>query len=120
MDTCSAGIDFDGDGGTRAPAAGIASLRFERRRHDRWPAHGLARAYGTAGDEFGKRYTLTLIDESTEGMGARSDQPLAPGTVVSVGFAAPGHTAKTGVVLRCRPRGDGYHVAIRFETRLAA
>ena len=104
------------DSAPAPPAAG----RFERRRHDRWPARGRATACCAAGELFGETRPLKILDESDEGLGARSDRPLAPGTVVTVGFAAPGHGARTGVVLRCLPCGDGYRLAIRFETRLAA
>ena len=97
-----------------------APLRFERRVHDRWPCRGTATAYRVAGQRFGQRHVLKLIDESCEGLGAITAQPLEPGAVVSVGFATLGHPAKSGVVLRCAPCGDGYRVAIRFEHRLAA
>jgi hypothetical protein len=102
------------------PDPAPAPLRFERRLHDRWPSRGIATAYRIAGQHFGQRHVLKLVDESYEGLGAVTAQPLEPGTVVSVGFATLGYPAKSGVVLRCAPSGDGYRVAIRFETRLAA
>ncbi len=95
-------------------------LRFERRRLDRWPQSGVAAAYGAAGENFGRRYVLRMLDASEAGMGARTDRPIDPGTIVSVAFATPGHPVRTGVIVRCLPCGDGYQVAIRFETRLAA
>jgi hypothetical protein len=73
-----------------------------------------------AGERFGERHVLKLLDESYEGLGAVSSRPLEPGAVVSVAFAALGYTARPGVVLRCAPCGDGYRVAIRFEIRAAA
>jgi hypothetical protein len=97
-----------------------APLRFERRLIDRWPARGVASAYCVGGDRFGQRFILQLIDESHEGLAARTSRPLEPGTAVSVGFATLGHHARRGVVLRCVPCGEGYRLAIRFETRLAA
>ncbi|MHC4129135.1 MAG: hypothetical protein ACYTE6_05310 [Planctomycetota bacterium] len=102
----------------REPAP--APLRFERRLHDRWSSRGTATAYRVAGQRFGERHVLRLLDESYEGLGALTSRPLEPGAVVSVGFATLGHPAKSGVVLRCAPCGDGYRVAIRFETRMAA
>ena len=115
---------FDADAGAmpHAPedAAGPSPLRFERRRADRWPMTGVAAAYGAAGDLFGRRYVLRMLDSSDDGVGARTDRPITPGTIVSVAFAAPGQPMRTGVVVRCLPCGDGYRVAIRFETRLAA
>ena len=102
------------------PPGERAALRFERRRLDRWPIHGVAVAHQLAGEGFGRRSTLRLRDESVEGLGAWSDRPLEPGTLLSVGFASPGEPIRTGVVLRCLPCGDGYRIAIRFETRMAA
>jgi hypothetical protein len=96
------------------------ALRFERRLQDRWPCRGTATAYRVAGQHFGQRHVLKLVDESCEGLGAITAQPLEPGAVVSVGFATLGLPTKSGVVLRCAPCGDGYRVAIRFEHRLAA
>ena len=115
---------FDADAAAfpRTPedAAAPAPLRFERRRADRWPLTGVAAAYGAAGDLFGRRYVLRMLDSSDDGIGARTDRPIDPGTIVSIAFAAPGQAMRTGVVMRCLPCGDGYRVAIRFETRLAA
>lgn len=95
-------------------------LRFERRHLDRWPQSGVAAAYGAAGEYFGQRYMLRIQDESEAGMGARTDRAIEPGTIVSVAFASPCQPVRTGVVVRCLPCGDGYRVAVRFETRLAA
>lgn len=95
-------------------------LRFERRQSDRWPAGGLAKAYRIAGERFGEAYTLRMIDSSRDGIGAMCSWPLEPGSVVSVGYPAPGYPVQTGVVLRCLPCGDGYRLAIRFDLALAA
>ena len=95
-------------------------LRFERRRLDRWPQSGVAAAYGAAGKHFGRRYVLRMLDVSAAGMGAKADRPIEVGTVVTVAFAAPGHPVRHGVVTRCLACGEGYRVAIQFETRLAA
>ncbi len=95
-------------------------LPVERRRRDRWPQSGVAAAYGAAGEHFGRRYVLRMLDASDQGMGARTDRPIEPGTVVTVAFAAPGHPVRHGVVTRCLACGEGYRVAIHFETRLAA
>ena len=95
-------------------------LRFERRRFDRWPQSGVAAAYGAAGEHFGQRYVLRMLDESEAGMGARTNRAIDVGTVVSVAYAMPGYPVRSGVVVRCLPCGDGYRVAIRFDLRLAA
>ena len=95
-------------------------LKFERRRCDRWPCRGIATAYHVGGQRFGERHVLRLTDESCEGLGATTSRPLEPGAVVSVGYATLVHPARSGIVLRCRPCGDGYRVAIRFERAMAA
>ena len=97
-----------------------SSMRFERRCADRWPLAGVAAAYGAAGENFGQRFVLRIVDYSDDGLGARTDRVIDPGSIVSVAFAEPGHPIRTGVVVRCLPCGEGYRVAIRFETRLAA
>ena len=97
-----------------------APLRFERRSQDRWPAEGIVTAYRLAGDRFGEKQSLRMLDYSWDGLGANSSVPLEPGTIVSLEFQAPGYMTKRGEVVRCLPCGDGYRLAIRFEARLAA
>ena len=97
-----------------------APLRFERRASDRWPVEGVATAFRLAGDRFGEMQPLKMIDYSWDGLGAKCSTPLEPGTILSLGFQAPGYAAKRGVVVRCLPCGDGYRLAIRFEALLAA
>jgi hypothetical protein len=80
----------------------------------------MATAYHVAGQRFGERHVLRLLDESYEGLGAITARPMEPGAIVSVGFATIGYPARNGVVMRCAPCGDGYRVAILFETRMAA
>jgi hypothetical protein len=96
------------------------SLRFERRQADRWSQHGAASAFRLAGERFGQIHDLKMLDYSFEGMGAHCAEPIEPGTLVSIGFQAPGCIAKRGVVTRCLPSGDGYRIGIRFEMRMAA
>ena len=92
----------------------------ERRLDDRWRSDGSAVAYGTAGELFGQRFELKLIDESYRGVGAVSPHPVTPGTVVRVGFNRFGAIPQDGVVLRCLPCGEGYRLAILFDRRMAA
>jgi hypothetical protein len=109
------------DQSTQSPEAEApASLPFERRQVDRWPLEGVATAFELAGANFGRMHTLKMADYSHDGMGATSDSPLPLGASVSIGFQAPGYTAKRGQVSRCEPCGDGYRVGIIFEHRLAA
>src|SRR4051812_43856324 len=95
-------------------------LRFERRGVDRWPVQGTATAFRLTGERFGAMHELRMLDYSYDGLGALSNSVMEPGTLVSIGFQAPGYIAKRGVVLRCSPSGDGYHVAIQFQARMAA
>jgi RNase P subunit RPR2 len=102
------------------PEGGPPPLRFDRRGCDRWPERGVAVAFVSAGARFGQRYAMRLVDASAEGIGAQCDRALEPGTVVTIGFAAPAWPLRSGTVLRCTPCGDGYRLAIRFERRAAA
>ncbi len=95
-------------------------LRFERRQRDRWGMEGVATAFELGGDGFGRMHTLKLQDYSDGGLGSICDTAISPGTVISIGFQAPGYIAKRGSVSRCTPCGDGYNVAVVFEQRLAA
>jgi len=95
-------------------------LRFERRDVDRWPIEGVGTAFRLSGEKFGQMHDLRMLDYSDDGLGAISDTVIDPGTIVSVGFQAPGYIAKRGTVLRCTPCGEGYRVAIQFQARLAA
>ncbi len=97
-----------------------APLKFERRSADRWQVHSAATAFRLAGERFGEMHEITVVDFSWAGCGAVSSASIEPGTAVSVGFAAPGQVARRGVVLRCTPCGDGYRLAIQFESRMAA
>ena len=92
-----------------------APLRFERRLCDRWPVEGVAVAFETGGDGFGSRHALRLIDESDGGLGVFADDPLSPGTAVTVSPSQPGHPLRHGVVKRCLPCGSGYRVGIVFR-----
>ena len=95
-------------------------LRFERRAFDRWPASGVADVYHMGGTHFGEAVAIKLIDYSNEGLGGCTQQPIDPGSTVSIGYRAPGTPAQQGVVTRCLPVGDGYCVAIQFQLRQAA
>lgn len=95
-------------------------FRFDRRMGDRWPVDGGATAFQLAGDSFGRMHTLQMRDCSDTGMGAVSETPIPPGSIVSIGFQMPGHLAKRGEVIRCEPCGEGYRIAVVFEHRMAA
>lgn len=96
------------------------TYRLDRRFCDRWPVNGGAVAFEAGGAGFGRRHPLRLLDESPGGLGARSSDPLTPGTVVTVAISEPGAPVRQGVVLRCLPCGDGYRVGIEFARAMAA
>ena len=92
----------------------------ERRQHDRWNVHGVATAFCIAGEHFGEMYEMHMLDISEQGMGATCEDAIPPGSMISIGFEAPGYLAKRGEVLHCKPTGHGYRVAIRFDALAAA
>jgi hypothetical protein len=98
----------------------IGHLPPERRLSDRWPLEGVATAFRLAGERFGDMHELRLIDYSPRGMGAVSHSVIEPGTIVSIGFQAPGYPAKRGEVVGCHPCGQGYRISIEFHAGLAA
>lgn len=92
----------------------------ERREHDRWNVQGVATAFCLAGEHFGEMYELHMLDYSDHGLGATCDTAVPPGSVVSIGFQAPGYLAKRGEVIHCQPCGQGYRIAVRFDSLAAA
>lgn len=97
-----------------------AVYRFERRQSDRWPIEGHATLFRLDGMHFGDMVELDVTDYSHGGFGGRSQEPIEPGTIVSVGFSMPHAPARRGVIVSCRPDGHGYRVGMRFEHRMAA
>ena len=95
-------------------------LPFERRRHERRPMQGAARAVLLDSEHFGQMRQLALLDYSAGGVGAISSAPIHPGITVSIGFTSHGFPAERGTVVKCTPCGAGYRVAIRFDLRMAA
>lgn len=92
----------------------------ERREFDRWNVEGVATVFCIAGERFGEMYELHMLDCSNEGMGATCDHAIPPGTLVSIGFQKPGILARRGEVVNARPCGQGYRIAIRFDSLAAA
>ena len=62
-----------------------APLKFERRRSTRWSFSGRATVCRLGGYEFGRLHDIRLVDYSDGGVGAETDLPLAPGTIISIG-----------------------------------
>ncbi|MEM7227673.1 MAG: PilZ domain-containing protein [Planctomycetota bacterium] len=94
--------------------------KFERRQSARWPTQGQATLFRLDSMRFGDMVELSVQDYSHGGFGGVSQEPLEPGTLVSVGFSMPGTVARRGIIVSCRPCGHGYRVGMRFEQRMAA
>lgn len=86
--------------------------RVEARRRD----HSLAALRQPA-------LSLVTRDLSSGGMGATSQTPIHPGEWITVFFPPQGsHRGwdAAGRVVRCKPVGSGYEVAVEFEHRAMA
>ncbi len=102
------------------------NLAFERRGAERHCISGRATAVSTSADAEGPRNrirSLELLNISDTGLGAISQDPIEPDTVITVFF--PPHGADRGFdasgrVVRCRPFRYGHEVGIRFTSRPAA
>jgi len=101
--------------------ADLRPIPFDRRRIERHSCGGgRATAFELGGETFGKMHDLELIDHGAEGIGAFSQTPISPGTIVSLGFDQPWLLARRGEVVWCTPCGRGYRVGLRLQMRLAA
>lgn len=87
---------------------------------EHWDLPGCATAFCLGGDIFGTMANLTELRYGPDGLIATSNEPLEAGCNVSLGFEAHGYTARRGEVIACRPHGEGFRIAVRFEHRLAA
>ncbi len=93
---------------------------MERRTHNHWPVNGAASAFCLQGEQFGQTYDLRLLDFGHGGLGAKAQEPVDQGALMSFGFEHPGYTAQRGRVLGCQSAEDGYRLAVRFEEPVAA
>ena len=100
----------------------LGPIPFDRRRGERHAidSGGRATAFELGGEAFGRMHDLELIDHGAEGIGAFSQTPIPPGTLVSLGFDQPSMLARRGEVVWCVPCGRGYRVGLRLQMRLAA
>ncbi|RMH23454.1 MAG: PilZ domain-containing protein [Planctomycetota bacterium] len=105
------------------PAAGRTDpspLRFERRAFERRPAIGTLDAVRCDGLAPPAAIALRLLDESEGGIAATADEPLPPGARLRVRTCPVAGAWREGVVVRCRPNGAGYAVALAYTARRAA
>jgi hypothetical protein len=97
-------------------------LGAERRMHERRPLSGCVegrRVDHCIEAQRQPRVSLSLRDVSEGGLSALADVPLLVGERLQVSFPPKGMRRGWNVpgrVLRCRPSGAGYRVAIEFDT----
>jgi len=97
-----------------------APFRFERRTCERIDVDALASMQRLSGRPFGRHQAVRLRDYSAGGLSAIADEAVEPGTVVSVNSALPACASRHGTILRCKPCGHGYELAVRFAMQQAA
>jgi len=105
------------------PTAGRADpspLRFERRQSERRSAIGTLDAVRCDGMSAPVTLALRLRDESEGGLAATSPAPLPPGARLRIRTCPIAGAWREGVVVRCRPNGAGYAVAVAYTLRRAA
>ena len=102
-------------------------IPMERRLDPRFVINGhvtAVRNSDLAGRKLSKICSLQLVNMSDSGLGAICQEPIEPGSSLTVFF--PPHGPEQGFdaygeVLRCRPRdGHGHELGVRFYTRAAA
>jgi len=98
----------------------LAPIRFERRRSERCPVIGTLESVRSDGLAPPIVIQLRLLDESSGGLAAVSDAPLAPGARLRIRTCPVTGVWRDGVVIRCVPNGAGYRVALAYERRRAA
>lgn len=98
-----------------AEAAESDSRELARRKYLRRRLDGIATAFELSGDHFGGMHTLRRIDYSDGGVGGLTDDVIAQGTEVTVGFQAPDCVAHIGRVITCKRCENGYRVGVAFE-----
>lgn len=84
------------------------------------PIFGSATVFQLEGDCFGTMLEVVQLSLSEQGVEGTIDGPVEPGTVVSLGFEAPGHPARRGAVIGCIRCEHGWKVGIEFDGRDAA
>ncbi len=100
-------------------------LSFERRVGSRHVIAGRVTAIqvSTDDDHPSRICSLQLLNISDNGVGTMSQEPIAPGQVVTMFFPPHGPERGfdlTGRVIRCTRRGYGHEIGITFAARQAA
>ena len=81
---------------------------------------GSVTVFHLEGEEFGLMHEVVELQVSDEGINGRSTNPVSPGSVVSMGFEAPGFPARRGEVVGCVRCPQGWQIGIEFHASTAA
>ena len=111
-------MDFTNDS-IHPPRSEFASAWFagDRESHS---IPGMATVFHLEGDDFGLMHEVVELSLCGRGIEATSPQPVVPGSVVSLGFEAPGHPARPGEIVGCVRCDEGWKIGIAFDERIAA
>lgn len=78
------------------------------------PLPGGATVFHLDGDRFGSMQALVDLAINEDVLEARADEQVPAGSMISLGFEAPGTPARRGEVVHCDRHGDRWHVGIRL------
>lgn len=102
------------------------SLKFERRQTHRRVISGKVTSLQQSADpdlQCNRICSLQLLDISDAGLGAIVEEPIEPGSPISIFFPPHGPEQgfdRYGQVVRCVKRDQGHQIGIRFTTKSAA
>lgn len=94
-----------------------AWLAGNRQSH---PIPGSATVFHLEGDDFGVMHEVVELALCGDGVEGTSPEPVVPGSVVSLGFEAPGHPARRGEIVDCVRCDEGWKIGIAFDAQAAA
>ena len=101
------------------PSSEFASAWLEGHR-DAHEIPGSATVFHLEGDQFGLMHEVVELSLCGEGVEAISNDPMAPGAIVSLGFEAPGQHARRGEIVGCVRCESGWKIGIAFDGQVAA
>ena len=78
------------------------------------PLPGGATVFHLDGDRFGSMQALVDLSINEDVLEARASEQVPAGSMISLGFEAPGTPARRGEVVHCDLHGDRWHVGIRL------
>jgi len=102
------------------------TLKFERRQTHRRVISGKVTSLqqsANPGEQSNRICSLQLLDISDAGLGAIIDQPIEPGSPISIFFPPHGPELgfdRHGQVVRCVKREHGHQIGVRFTIKSAA